>query len=236
MRALAENQVSGLALMIGVLLVFVASAISTAAVAPDLIGETSSVEILEIMGDNAAAHIAAGAITLVAIFLMAVGAGWLLRIPREETTTDNLLRVGVFLMLVAWVFYAIEIGMQFIILEVATATGVGEDLADGVLDVLVTFHFFGFVILGAVSSFLVGLGVAKRFDTHILFVIAGYGLLAKGVVEIANVLLSVGFGVEIGFLLYISNALLLLGGVFLFVIGLGIYQGKLHQPSVSIGG
>ena len=86
---------------------------------------------------------------------------------------------------------------------------------------------FGFITLGAVSSLLVGLAVAVRFHEFNLFVIAGYAYAAKGVAEVINLtLIQHLHDVDFGVLASVNNGLLLLGGVWLFIIGYGIFRGR----------
>ena len=227
MSSFMTSRNSGLALMAGVALVFGASVFSAIVLAPELVGESDFYGSLDVLGDNAGAQQLAGVLSMVSVILMGLGAAWLLRLPREQTRMDTALRVGVILMLVAWGVYAIELGMQHIVLDVAGTVGSGlEELAETILSTVTGLHFFGFVVLGAVSSFLVGLGVAQRFENMNVYVIAGYGLALKGAAEIINLAFSGLLGIDLGILVVVSNALLFLGGIWLFIIGYGIFQGR----------
>ena len=86
---------------------------------------------------------------------------------------------------------------------------------------------FGFIALGAVSGLLVGLAVAVRFQGLNIFVIAGYAYAAKGVAEVVNLtLIQHLHDVDFGVLTTVSDGLLFLGGVWLFIIGYGIFRGR----------
>lgn len=227
MNSLMTNRVSGLALMGGVALVFAASLFPIATLTTELADQSDVLGVMDVLGENTNVQHLAGVLAMISVILMGFGAAWLLRVPHEGRLVDTALRVGVILMLVAWGIYAIELGMQHVVLQVAASVSSGlEGLADTLLSMVTAVHFLGFVVFGAVSSFLVGLGVARRFEAVNLYVIAGYGLAVKGVAEIINLILSRIFDVDLQVLVSISNGLLFLGGIWLFVIGYGIYRGE----------
>ncbi len=221
MEFLSNNRAAGLALMAGVALIFIASLVSVGGLSVDAVNYSDFGATMDMLMDNSGMHQAAGILFMLAVILMAFGAASLLRLSHRHTLADLGLRLGVGVMLFAWGVYIVQLGMQFVVIEAG-----GEDGAASTVLALITGVHFGFIALGALGSFLIGVGVAARFEGVNLFVIAGYGLALMGVAEAANLVISSVSDVDLGLLLTINNVLLALGGLWLFIIGFGIYRGE----------
>ena len=78
-----------------------------------------------------------------------------------------------------------------------------------------------------IASILVGLGLVARFGTLDIFKAASYGLVIIGAVGLINfVVAQHGPGLDLNVLLLLNNVFLMVGAICLFVIGLGLYQGR----------
>ena len=221
MEFLSNNRAAGLALMVGVALIFIASLVSVGGLSSiDKVNYSDFGATMDMLMDNSGMHQTAGVLFMLAVILMAFGVASLLRLSHRHNLADFGLRLGVGAMLFAWGVYIVQIGIQYVIIEA------GEDSAASTVLALITGVHFGFIALGALGSFLIGLGVAARFESANLFVIAGYGLALMGVAEAANLVISTASNADLGLLLTINNVLLALGGLWLFIIGLGIYRGE----------
>ena len=233
MNSLSTSQIAGLALMVGMILVFIATLFSPGGVLIDSVQQSDFLALLNVWKESDSLTHVTGIITMLGIILMAFGLWSLLRLPRKPGLADMALRVGVGITIFAWGIYIIEMGMRHMAIHVITHgvyPGMDQATRDDVgltlLAATVGVHF-GFLALGSVASILVGLGVAVRFQEFNLFVLAGYGLALKGVAEVINlVLIQHLHDVDFGVLLSISNILLSLGGVWLIIIGYGIFHGK----------
>ena len=219
--------------MAGVVLTFIASIFSPGGLIIDSVDQSDFAAALETFATSDSLTHVTGILIMLSIVLMAFGLAALLRLPHKNGLADFALRFGVGITLFAWGIYIIEMGMRHMAVHIVTH-GVGAgmdamaraDLALAVLSAMVGVHF-GFIALGAVSSFLVGLAVAVRFHEFNIFVIAGYAYAAKGVAEVINLtLIQHLHDVDFGVLASVSNGLLFLGGVWLFIIGYGIFRGR----------
>ena len=221
MEFLSNNRAAGLALMGGVALIFIASLVSVGGLSSiDAVNYSDFGATMDMLMDNAGMHQSAAILFMLAVILMAFGVASLLRLSHRHTLADFGLRLGAGAMLFAWGVYTVQIGIQYVIIEA------GEDSVASTALALITGVHFGFIALGALGSFLIGIGVAARFDGVNLFVIAGYGLALMGVAEAANLVISTASNADLGLLLTINNVLLALGGLWLFIIGFGIYRGE----------
>ena len=181
--------------MAGVVLTFIASIFSPGGLIIDSVDQSDFAAALETFAASDSLTHVTGILVMLSIVLMAFGLAALLRLPHKNGLADFALRFGVGITLFAWGIYIIEMGMRHMAVHIVTH-GVGAgmdamaraDLALAVLSAMVGVHF-GFIALGAVSSFLVGLAVAVRFHEFNIFVIAGYAYAAKGVAEVINLTL-----------------------------------------------
>ena len=233
MNSLSTSQVAGLSLMAGAVLTFIASMFSPGGLIIDSVDQSNFAATLESFALSDSLTHVTGMLIMLSFVMMAFGLAALLRLPRENGLADFALRFGVGITLFAWGIYIIEIGMRHMAVHI-TKHGLGpdmdamarEDLGLAVLLAMVGVHF-GFIALGAVGSFLVGLAVAVRFHQFNIYMIAGYAFAAKGVAEVINLaLIQHLHDVDFGVLTTVSDLLLFLGGVWLFIIGYGIFRGR----------
>ena len=85
----------------------------------------------------------------------------------------------------------------------------------------------GFLWGYPIASILVGLGLVARFGALDIFKAASYGLVIIGAAGLINfVVAQHAPTLDLNVLLVLNNVFLFVGALCLFVIGLGLYQGR----------
>ena len=82
-----------------------------------------------------------------------------------------------------------------------------------------------FLALFPIATFLVGYGLAARFSSMDIYKIASYVLVIGGAVGFVNFIVALNspdLGLDL--LLYVNSTILWVGGICLFIIGLGMYK------------
>ena len=113
------------------------------------------------------------------------------------------------------------------------------DLALAIYTAGIALHIT-FLFVSALAALLLGLGLAAHFATLNVYRIAGYGVALVGVAGLVNVVLVQHFhGVDFALLAIITNLVLLVGTIWLFIIGLGLYKGirefEVPAPAEPVG-
>ena len=233
MGTMSLNRVGGLSLMIGIILAFIAAAFYPGALIVDAVDQADFAAVIAAMTDSdSLAHVLTLTMIL-AIMLQAFGLYSLLRVQRAPGIVDSALRLAVAATMFAWGIYIIAMGMRHVVLHIAThgisismGDAANEDMALAVYSAHVG-ALYGFIAIGAVTSFILGLAVAARFKSMNIYRIAGYGLALKGVAEVFNLaLIQHLHDVDFGVIAAVASGLLYLGGVWLFIIGFGIFRGE----------
>ena len=87
------------------------------------------------------------------------------------------------------------------------------------------------------ASIMVGIGLSSRFASMDVYKIAGYVLVLAGLVGLVNYLIALN-APDVGLqnLLYVNSAVLYIGGICLFIIGLGMYKGRSELTEVAASG
>lgn len=231
-NSLTVNRVAGLALVTGVLLGFVASVVTPGAISNDSIeGDFFQQQLQPWIENDGLTHV----MTLVSIIsaaLQAFGLYYLLRLPRRPGAADMALRFGVLATIWGWIILIVALGIRHMIVHVLTH-GIEPEMSEAArLDVGLTLYavhvgvVFGFLALSAIASLVVGPALASRFRglTHIR--VAGYGFAATGIGGVVNlVLIQHLHDVDFGLLATASTVLLGLGGLWLIIVGIGIFRG-----------
>ena len=142
------------------------------------------------------------------------------------------LRFGVLATISAWAVLIIAMGIRHMVVHVLTH-GIEPAMPEADrLDVGLTLYaahvgvIFGFFALSAIGSFIVGLALAVRFRGAVHIRVAGYGIVAAGIGQVINlVLIQHLHDVDFGVVGTLSTVLLGLGGLWLFIVGYGIFRG-----------
>lgn len=173
---------------------------------------------------------------VLSLFLESYGFFALTRIrSRAGSLSGAALRFGVIGMLFSYGALALEFGTRHMVVHIITHGVTGEGSTDPSLalpDLALTIYTAGigmhitFLLVSALAALLLGLGLAAHFATLNIYRIAGYGMALVGVAGLVNVILVQHFhGVDFALLAIITNLVLLIGTIWLFIIGVGLYKG-----------
>ncbi|MCY4583502.1 MAG: hypothetical protein OXE50_12020 [Chloroflexi bacterium] len=233
MSSFTVNKAAGSALMTGVLLWFTVSVLSPGAISDELVeqGDFFRQQLLPWVENSGLTHVMT-MLTMLSAALQAFGFYYLLRLPRQPGVADFALRFGVLATISGWVVLIIAMGIRHMIVHVLTH-GIEPAMPEAArLDVGLTLYaahvgvIFGFFALGAIGSFIVGLALAARFRGLLHIRVAGYGIVATGIGQVINlVFIEHLHDVDFGVLATASTVLLGLGGLWLFIVGYGIFRG-----------
>ena len=226
------TRLGGLALIVGVLLLFLASLVFPGGVLLDPVDQTDFPVALEAMADNASLAHLASMLSIIGMFLYAYCALTWLRLPRQTGLGGSLLRLGVFASLFGWALYAIAMGMRhFSIHLMQRGMQSGADqayFADLALSVYAPMAgiVIALVTVYPIASMLVGLGLASRFKSMSISRLASYGLVLMGVLAGINFLVLQHVpDIDPAVLLRNDNGMLAFGSLCFIIIGLGMYRG-----------
>ena len=226
------TRLGGLALIVGVLLLFLASLVFPGGVLLDPVDQTDFPVALEAMADNASLAHLASMLSIIGMLLYAYCALTWLRLPRQTGLGGSLLRLGVFASLFGWALYAIAMGMRhFSIHLMQRGMQSGADqayFADLALSVYAPMAgiVIALVTVYPIASMLVGLGLASRFKSMSISRLASYGLVLMGVLASINFLVLQHVpDIDPAVLLRNDNGMLAFGSLCFIIIGLGMYRG-----------
>ena len=227
------TKLGGLALIVGVILLVLASLLFPGGVLLDPVDQTDFPVALETMADNASLAHLASMLSIIGMFLYAFCALTWLRLPRQTGLGSSLLRLGVFASLFGWALYAIAMGMRHFsihLMQRGMQSGADEAFfADLALSVYAPMAgiVIALVAVYPVASVLVGLGLASRFGSMSIFKLASYGLVVMGVLATINFLVLQHVpDIDPVVLLRNDNGMLAFGSLCFVIIGLGMYQGQ----------
>ena len=227
------TKLGGLALIAGVILLFLASLVFPGGVLLDPVDQTDFPVALEAMADNASLAHLATMLSIIGMFLYAYCALTWLRLPRQTGLGGSLLRLGVFASLFGWALYAIAMGMRhFSIHLMQRGMQSGADqayFADLALSVYAPMAgiVIALVTVYPIASMLVGLGLASRFGSMSISRLASYGLVLMGVLAGINFLVLQHVpDIDPAVLLRNDNGMLAFGSLCFIIIGLGMYRGQ----------
>ena len=233
MRSLSVNRVSGLSLMVGVLVSLVLGVVTTVIIRDDS-GEGGSFfeQRLRPWADNDGLMHVATMLTILGAVLISFGLYHLLRIPRRPGVSDMALRFGAAGAILSWVIVIIAMGVRHMIVHTLTH-GLTPEMAEVermdvglILYAANTGVLFGSLSLYALSNLLLGGALAVRFRELMHIRVAGYGLVAMGLASVVNLtLIEHLHDVDFGVLAILMTVVVLLGNLWLLVLGFGIYRG-----------
>ena len=228
----------GLALLVGVALLVLASLLFPGGVLLDPVDQTDFPVALDAMAANASLAHLASMLSIIGMFLSAYAALTWLRLPPQAGVGGSILRLGVFASLFGWALYVIAMGMRHFsihLLQRGMQSGADQAFFEE-LALIVYAPMAGSVIalvaVYPVASILVGIGLASRFGSMSIFKLASYGLVVMGVLAIVNFLvLQHAPGIDPLVLLRNDNTLLAFGSLCFIIIGLGMYRGRSELTS-----
>ena len=223
----------GLALIVGVVLLLLASIFFPGGPVLDRVDQTDFPAALDAMAGNPSLAHLASMLSIFGMFLYAYAALAWLRLSQQGGPGASVLRLGVFASLFGWSLYVIAMGMRHFsihLLQRGMESGADQAFFEGLA--LSVYAPMGGVIVALVAvypiaSILVGLGLASRFESMSIYRLASYGLVLMGVLAIVNFLVLQHVpAIDPLVLLGIDNGLLSFGSLCFIVIGLGMYRGQ----------
>lgn len=228
---------AGLSLNTGIILTFIASFFHPGNTLVNPVDQTDFSQAVAAIGDAAnLSHI----MTLLAILSMLLMSFGLLSLyplaARQGGLGSALLRFGIFVSILEWSCIVVGMGMRLFVTHLtqrAASAPDGSEFQALFQSTALAIHtnsvavLLGFVALFPLASMLVGLGVASRIQTVSVFKIASYGLVLFGALGQINILIALFVGADAPNTYFaINSALLSLAAICLFVVGLGMYQGR----------
>ena len=170
---------------------------------------------------------------LISMMLMVFGALGLYPLASSQGgLAGRLLQFGIVASIIEWSILVIAQGMRHFSIHLLQRDELGHsglDFATGALEVhVVTIAItMAFLALFPIATFLTGYGLAARFSSMDVYKIASYTLVIGGAVGFVNFIFALNspdLGLDL--LLYVNSAILWIGGICLFIIGLGMYKGR----------
>lgn len=228
---------AGLALVVGVLLAFIAPLFIPGYVFIDQVDQTDYAAAL---GAFAGAPVLAQwmtFLTLISLLLMSFGFVCLYPLARRQAGLGGrLLQFGIIATIIEWSILIIATGMRHFelhLLQRAEIAAAGSQAAADFEAAALALHLdttgvnLAFIALAPIASSLFGLGLAKRFDAMSPYKIACYILPVSGLVGLINFLVAVSTpDAGIDALLFVNTIVLYIQGLCLIAIGYGMYQGR----------
>ena len=246
-RTARLTRAAGMAFMVGVILTMIASVLYPGGFLIDYADQSDYAAAITALENNANLGHAVTTLSVVGMLLMAAGLLRLYTLPRVESVFSRpLLRFGIIVTMLEGSFVILGLGKRHLLIHLLQrGEGVGnspemamefEALALSAYADMVG-AFLTFLVVFPFASFLVGLGLASRFEGMDIYKIASYGLVLVGIVGMALILVAMHItGLDLALLLNINNMNLLVGAVCLFIIGLGMYQGRRELAVEEDGG
>ncbi len=227
----------GLALIVGVLMLVLASLIYPGGAVMNPVDQTDFPAALEAAAANASLAHLASMMSIIGMFLYGYAAFAWLRLA-EQGPGGMCLRLGAYVSVFGWSLYVVAMGMrQFSVHLMQRGAQAGADQAMFESLATNTYVSMAGIVIALVSvypigSALVGLGLAARFDSMNVFKLASWGFVLVGVGGAVNFLvLQHVSGIEPLVLLTNDNGMQALGSLLFVIIGVGMYRGRSELTS-----
>ena len=228
---------AGLALMLGVVLCFAASFFQPGYSLISPVDQTDFPAALDVLGDLPILGQWVTFVTIISLLLMSLGLMGLYPLASQQAGLGGrLLQFGIITSVIEWSILILTSGMRHFVIHLMQRSELpieGSLTAADFKEAALATHmdtvsiFFAFAALFPLASIMVGLGLSSRFASTNLFKVAGYALVAAGVVGLVNFMITVTApDVGILTLLWINNVALYVGSICLIIIGYGMYRGR----------
>ena len=227
----------GLALSTGIILAIVAAILFPGGPIIDRVDQTDFRIAVAAMGEDPALTHTMSYLTIVAMLLQIFGAVGLYHLASGQAGLGGtLLKFGAVASIIEWSLILMATGMRHFVTHLLQR---GANAPDG-SEIQLAFNngalavytdmigvLVAFIALFPLASALVGLGLVGRFPTMNVFKIAAFGLIVAGAAGLVNFLVAMyTSGPDPWTFLIISNVLLNISAVCLFIMGVGMYQSR----------
>ncbi len=228
---------AGLALMIGVIIAFIAPLFMPGYALIDSVDQTDFPLAVEALRGAPILAQWMTFFTLIAMLLMSFGLLGLYPLAsRQAGLCGRILQFGIIASVIEWTIVVIVSGMRHFEIHLLHLSKLGSKASMSDVDLeaaALSTHFeiaavtLAFVALAPIASSLVGIGLTKRFDSMNLSKFACYLLTLGGLVGLGNFLFALN-SPELGIdsILVVNTIILYIQGISLIIIGYGMYQGQ----------
>ena len=227
---------AGIALIVGVVLAFVAPIFMPGYALIYPVDQTDFAAARDALGDAPVLAHWVNFITLISLLLMiSAFLGLYSLAGRQEGIGGKLLRFGIIASIIEWCILIIASGMRHFVIHLMQRSELteGAPSPEAFQAAALAVHTdmiavtLAFVALYPLASIAVGLGLADRFASMDIYKGAAYVMAAAGLLGLVNFLFAMSApNLGIQSLLLINNLALYIGGICLIVVGYGMYQGR----------
>lgn len=219
--------------MVGVAALAVVSAFYPGGPVIETVDQGNFPDAIAAMSANAGLAHVTTLIMVVAVLLESYGLLSLFRVSRQRgSLADSILVFGLVTTLFCLAVFLLELGMRHMVVHV-TQHGVGPGTEAQLQDLALAVHtgmgglHFAFLSLYPFGSIFLGIGLAARFRAMNVYKAALYGMVITGLIGVFNlVIVQHMHDLELGLIAVISNSVLSISCIWLFIIGWGIYRGR----------
>ena len=234
---LVGNKGAGRALMAAVILTIVGSLFYPGGPLINPVNQTDFPAAIAALGDQPSLGHVTTMLAVAGMLLQAYGLFALFRLSNgQRCLAGTALRTGVIASLFGWGIFLLALGRRHMVIHLMQRSMNPAETPE----VQAQFQAFalaghvdmaglllGFLWVYPIASILVGLGLAARFGALDIFKAASYGLVIIGAAGLINfVVAQHAPTLDLNILLVLNNVFLMVGALCLFVIGLGLYQGR----------
>ena len=228
---------AGLALMAGVVLTTVATLFMPGNAIVYPVDQTDFALALGALSDAPILAQWMTFLTLVSLLLMSFGLLGLYPLAsRQPGLGGRLLQFGIIASVIEWTALVVAAGMRHFVIHLlqrgdlpTTGSQTAMDFEATAFAVFIstTAVTLTFAALFPLGSGLTGLGLLGRFTSMNLFKVSSYGLAVAGLVGLVIYLVALNApDIDIRTLFTINSVALYIGAICLFIVGLGMYQGR----------
>ena len=228
---------AGLAIMAGMVLTLVASLLFPGGPIIDSVDQTDFPAAAAALAANPILAHAMTLLVIVGMLLYSYGFIELLRLRGQGAGLGvSILRFGIVASLFSWGVFIVGFGVRhsaIYLMQQGVNAGEGTELQAEFATLALSSHItmmgllLAFMVVNPIGSALVGFGLAARFSSMNIYKLASYGLVVIGLAGFINMVLALLLSdPDVVLHLTVSQLLLLVGSVCLFVIGAGLYGGQ----------
>ena len=228
---------AGIALMASIVLVFVSSLFLPGNTFISPVDRTDFPASLRVLGDSAVLAHWMTFMELISMLLMSFGLLGLYPLARRQAGLGgSLLQFGIIVSVIEWTILIVAAGMRHFVIHLMQRSQLppdgslsAADFQAAALDVYINMAgiIMTLMALFPLATIMVGIGLSSRFASMGLLKITSYVLAATGLVGLVNFLIALN-APQVGIipLVMANSAVLTISGICLFIIGLGMYQGR----------
>ena len=236
-NALRNTRIGGVSLIVGVVLLLIASLVSSGSALGDTMDQTNVAGVIEAVSDNPDVTHAILLLMILGLHLEAFGLISLFGlVGRQGGFADAALRYGLIGILVSLGLFVIHLGgIQTVVYVMDEGLGEGTGAAaQAQVDAAATAAYMvarsmdkAFLAVSSIASIMLGLGMAAQFSSWNIFKIASYGLALVGVALAGSFVSFLHIDViDKGVVLLIDNGFLMIATLAYVCFGVGMVLGR----------